>query len=293
MIGCRSALLSASGASSGGDVLVNASLLYALRNLGSYSGSIVEVRRSSDNATSDFTASQITDGTLTAWVGAGNNGFVRTWYNQVNNTANNMVQTTTSAQPQIVSSGSLTTRNGLPTLVFNGSRSLAISTYNLSNTQSIYTEIYTSGGITSTTYNGTIWRSTAATDDAFYLGPTTGALTDERISWLTIFGPNVYGHGQVSSDYAAGSRIFSALLNNASPSIYAKSTSADSIQQTLAIAQFGNRPFTTTVYPRTLTTLGSSFTGEISEFRLYNSVFHGTTDRQGIENAMGTYYQFP
>ncbi len=43
---------------------------------------VVNVRRSSDGATSDFTASEVSDGTLTDWVGAGNDGHVTTWYDQ-------------------------------------------------------------------------------------------------------------------------------------------------------------------------------------------------------------------
>jgi len=46
-----------------------AAAAYSLRNLStSYSGSVVRVRRSSDNAEADFTATEILDGTLTDWV---------------------------------------------------------------------------------------------------------------------------------------------------------------------------------------------------------------------------------
>ena len=51
------------------DVSGGASAAYGLRNLSSsYTGSVVEVRRSSDDAVRSFTASEVTDGTLTAWV---------------------------------------------------------------------------------------------------------------------------------------------------------------------------------------------------------------------------------
>ena len=46
-----------------------ASAAYSLRNLSSsYTGSVVEVRRSSDGALRSFTAAEVTDGTLVAWV---------------------------------------------------------------------------------------------------------------------------------------------------------------------------------------------------------------------------------
>ena len=50
---------------------------------------------------------QISDGTLTAFTGAGD-GFVSTWYDQSGN-GNDAVQATTTAQPLIVSSGTLIT----------------------------------------------------------------------------------------------------------------------------------------------------------------------------------------
>jgi hypothetical protein len=51
------------------DVAGGASAAYGLRNLSSsYTGSVVEVRRSSDDTTQNFTATEITDGTLLAFV---------------------------------------------------------------------------------------------------------------------------------------------------------------------------------------------------------------------------------
>lgn len=50
----------------------------------------------------------------------GGNGFVTTWYDQSGN-ANNAINTSATAQPQIVSSGSLITTNGKVTLDFDGS----------------------------------------------------------------------------------------------------------------------------------------------------------------------------
>jgi hypothetical protein len=69
---------------------------------------VVNVRRSSDGATSDFTASEVSDGTLVAWVGAGNDGYVTTWYDQSSN-GRDSSQSTASAQPKIVDGGTLVT----------------------------------------------------------------------------------------------------------------------------------------------------------------------------------------
>lgn len=49
--------------------IIEAAAAYSLRNLSdSYTGSVVEVRRSSDGALRSFTAAEVTDGTLTDWV---------------------------------------------------------------------------------------------------------------------------------------------------------------------------------------------------------------------------------
>ena len=80
---------------------------------------VVNVRRSSDGATSDFTASEVSDGTLVAFVGAGNDGHVTTWYDQSDN-GNDSTQTVASAQPKIVDAGTLVTDGGQAALDFDG-----------------------------------------------------------------------------------------------------------------------------------------------------------------------------
>jgi hypothetical protein len=103
------------------DVYTSAAAAYSLRQLRIGVTNVVRVRRSSGSPDeADFTAAQVSDGTLAAWVGAGNNGFVTTWYDQSGN-GYNATQTTTANQPSIVSSGSLQTLNSKPALSFNGS----------------------------------------------------------------------------------------------------------------------------------------------------------------------------
>jgi len=105
------------------DTYTGAAAGYSLRNLSSSwtTSDVVEVRRSSDNATSGFTATEVSDGTMLAWVGTGgtDNGFVTTWYDQSGNT-NNAVQATTTKQPKIVSAGAVVLENSKPALSFDG-----------------------------------------------------------------------------------------------------------------------------------------------------------------------------
>jgi len=73
----------------------------------------VNIRRSSDNATADFTAAEITDGTLTTWTGA-NDGLVTRRYDQAG-LGHDDFQTTAAYQPKLVSAGTLVTdSNGNP-----------------------------------------------------------------------------------------------------------------------------------------------------------------------------------
>jgi hypothetical protein len=86
-----------------------AAAAYSLRDLaGSGNTTVVRVRRTSDNAEADFSATEVSNGTLVAWVGTGNDGFVETWYDQSGN-GNDASQFTASKQPKIVDAGSLVT----------------------------------------------------------------------------------------------------------------------------------------------------------------------------------------
>jgi hypothetical protein len=101
------------------DAYPGAAAAYSLRNLSILQNpSVVRVRRSSDNTESDFTATQVSDGTLTTFCGAGD-GFVRTIYDQSGNGLH-LGQTTTANQPGIVSSGALITEGGKVCLDFDG-----------------------------------------------------------------------------------------------------------------------------------------------------------------------------
>jgi hypothetical protein len=95
---------------------------YSLRLLSStYTGYSVRVRRA-DNATQDigFTPNGDFD-TMTLKAFAGNsNAFVAIWYDQ-SGYGRDAVQSSSSNQPQIVSSGTIYTNNGLPAISFNGS----------------------------------------------------------------------------------------------------------------------------------------------------------------------------
>jgi hypothetical protein len=98
---------------------------YSLQLLQTGVPHVAQVRRSSDNTLRNVSATEITDGTLTSWVGAGN-GFVTRLYDQrflTSNPGDAAAQTDPARQPQIVTAGVLVTTNGKPAMRFNGTNS--------------------------------------------------------------------------------------------------------------------------------------------------------------------------
>jgi hypothetical protein len=99
-----------------------AAAAYSLRLLRSaYTGDAIEVRRASDNTTQDigFVNNELDVTSLESFC-SGTNGFVTTWYDQSGN-GRDATQGTDASQPQIVSSGSVISKNGKPTIQFDGS----------------------------------------------------------------------------------------------------------------------------------------------------------------------------
>ena len=117
---------------------------YSLRNLSTtYTGNVVDVRRSS-GGTDSFTAAEVADGTLTDWVGVGNDGFVSKWYDQSGND-NHATQGTDASQPKIVDGGSLVSGG----LDFDGVDDLLIGTHNVTSAYNFFSVTTDEGSATS------------------------------------------------------------------------------------------------------------------------------------------------
>ena len=113
-------------------------LAYSLRLLTfQYGGSCIRVRRNSDNAEMDigFINGFIDIDSLKSFCGGGN-GYVTTWYNQMDNTFGNMVQSTAINQPLIIENGeTILTDAGLPSVkyILNTQMGLMEFDYSLTN----------------------------------------------------------------------------------------------------------------------------------------------------------------
>jgi len=108
------------------DVVSGAAAAYSFRRLStSYTGPVVRVRRSSDNAEANFTATEVAGGVLASWIGA-DNGFVRTWFDQSGN-GRDVGQATSTAQPRMASSGVIDTLNGKPSMLWEDTLDRALN----------------------------------------------------------------------------------------------------------------------------------------------------------------------
>jgi hypothetical protein len=173
------------------DAVPGAAAAYSLRQLSNaYTGPVVTVRRSSDNAEADFKASEIDDGTLAAFCGAGD-GFVKTWFDQSGNTGRDASQGTALSQPKIVDSGSLVTEGGKAAVKFDGVDDFVATSSSLPATNDFFATLVVSG--LSSAIN--LERGFLAIDNNTGVGYQTGW-------WLE------------RSTYAGGDNIFTYIVND-------------------------------------------------------------------------------
>lgn len=133
------------------DVYTGASAGYSLRKLRvDYTGSAIQVTRTSDSATQDigFVGEDLDTSALTSFIGA-NTGVVSIWYDQSGND-DHMTQSTQANMPTIVSSGTLITQGGLPSARFDGTNDALTATNNnpfsLTGGMSIIASVYKDAG---------------------------------------------------------------------------------------------------------------------------------------------------
>jgi len=247
---------------------------YSLRSFDSSADpNVVNVRRSSDNATQDFKASEITDGTLATWVGSGNDGFIATWYDQSSN-SENATQTTASQQPKIVSSGTVVLENSKPAIDFDGSDDelvLANAILSTSSTRN-YSAVFTTSD-----------------DEGLVVGG------DHR-SFLNTYGNAIYiagseikakalqnGNGVLleSGVTPNGTFLATAEIISGSSALYVngvqKATDADAPQNHVYTTQIGGGQYT-----------NNNLDGTIQEIVIYDT--DQSDNRTDIEYAINTYY---
>jgi uncharacterized protein YjdB len=159
---------------------------YSMRRLSTtYTGSLIQVRRSSDNTTSDIgydASGHLDTNALKTFVGAGN-GFVRIWYDQSGN-GNNAFQNTNSSQPILVSSGVILRKNSRPAIRFNGTNFMdgGTTAYAITNDRTLNAVFNVQSGSPSA-----IIDRTPTSDPLFFIaGNNTGYARNDVYSDVTL-----------------------------------------------------------------------------------------------------------
>lgn len=118
------------------DTYTSANMAFSMFKMrAAYSGDCLRVRRSSDNTEQDigFVNNYLDTTSLLSFVGVGD-GFVVKWYDQSGNARDLSRTTSAVAQPQIVSSGALITRNGIAVMSATTTQSLTLAVGLIYNT---------------------------------------------------------------------------------------------------------------------------------------------------------------
>jgi len=254
----------------------NAAAAYSLRGLRiAYTGNLIRVRRSSDNAEQDIgyidnNNRDLDVSALTSFCGA-SNGFVTTWYDQSTN-GKNSVQTTAANQPQIVSSGSVINVNSKPSVRFQDTNDLlryqGTGGTSITNTMAVVFRFNQPGG-----YGVIMSMGNTNTTSFALLGSGSGNLR------------SLYSLGQESRDgsYTANQEIWGSTTGLLSAKLWVNGASQTitnaSVTYTanLADISLGNDPS------------GSSKTPNMQE-AIYWATTQSDADLVGINTNQNTYY---
>ena len=167
------------------DYYTGSAAAYSLRSLSTSTTNVVKVRRSGDDAELDFTADEVSDGTLAAWVVAGGgteDGFVTTWYDQSGN-ANNATQATAANQPKIVDSGSVITQGSKPIIKFVDNDFLLSAAFSVSVNRTYVMTLYSATN-TNTSFKGYLTFNNGYLDN--FINGLVGAANTSNVvtSWV-------------------------------------------------------------------------------------------------------------
>jgi hypothetical protein len=174
------------------DEYPNAVAAYSLRKLkADYTGAAIEVRKTVGGVTTNqdigFDSNgELDTASLLSFVGAGNDGFVVTWYDQ-SGEGNDVTQVAADSQPIIVSSGILESLNGKPSVNFidTGDKLNTNSTITVNSSFTVfnsnaYSNINYVYGSDSPIASGLISGGTAANGVTVFSSPNISSYNDSE-----------------------------------------------------------------------------------------------------------------
>lgn len=180
------------------DDYTGATFAYSLRQLRTGVTNVIRVRRSSDSTEQDFTATEITDGTLTTFCGAGD-GCIVTFYDQSGNGAN-ATQSTTTLQMHLVTAGVLNTINGEPAAIGDAASYYTATLASSIDTSTLFSSYVAANTTPSTTVSATGGLCTADRTNAFD-AVDFGFFRNSANDWPRVFFAN--GAGTISQFVAS------------------------------------------------------------------------------------------
>ena len=213
------------------DDLNSAAAAFSLRKLKTlYSGSAVQVRRASDNATQDigFVNNQLDTTSLNTFC-SGTNGFVTTWYDQSGN-GKDTTQSTLDRQPKIYdSSTGIVLLNGKPSIEWDstnngmslihsnlpGSTSYSISSVFSAAEQGRYTKLLSIGPDQTTA--GVWYTINAGTTTLEWVDGDTGFAGD---GYNNASGPSVIGDSRIIPDSITTQNLLTTVLSSSNAKMF-------------------------------------------------------------------------
>lgn len=248
---------------------------YSLRKLRSaYAGSAINVRRSSDNATTDIgfdSLGNLDTQALLTWTGSGNSAYITKWYDQSGN-GNDVSQATAGNQPVIINAGSLYHFHGRPYVDFPS------ASYGLPLTQINGIGDYSAFTVRAGTANGA-FASLRGSASRLLIGVWQGG----GVGWFFANGGagNVYTTTAHREVYWTGDAASGAMVRSGSSySSYNQGASTGT-----TVGGDGGAALN-------FTSLGGNAAGTMFESLFYSSAL-STTDRQTIEKSLLNYYAMP
>jgi len=258
-----------------------ASAAYSLRDLaGSGNTTVVRVRRASDNSEKDFSASEVSSGTLTNWVGAGNDGFVETWYDQSGN-GNDGVQQVSGSQPKIVDAGVLVSGG----IEFDGVDDRLFGSHLLNTDDVLYAAVVaknkdlTARGL----YVSDVFYNTFTDNGGFAIEANTFGRTGNIAGWLDDRGVNDAVQDGLSSLTQNQVHLLSFDLSNGSSKFHLDGSLVNTFSTSMnsedggGILNIGNNASGI-----------AGLEGSIKEIIIYNS--DQSANREAIENNINNQY---
>lgn len=268
------------------DLYPSAAAAYSVRRLSStYAGSAMEVRidtvghplydigfdENGDLDTADLISKA-----------AGNDAFVVTWYDQSGN-AYNATQTTTSAQPQIVSSGVVNPKNSKPAIDFSGGNweldaNAAASEFAGTDVNFDAFSVVSGGSVSSRTY----WSLAAASGNTTSLQLRTNGIDFVRVY---IRDNASATNDKITTTQITNQSLVSVLGTPSDYNIYVDGTADAGNPNT---ASLGLCSFAKATIGNDARAVSAYWGGTIQELVFYNT--DQSSNRTGIETNLSTYY---